>query len=429
MGLTSTMERSLVATLVQEPGCRAAVMRAGLRGRHLADAALGDAYEAIVRSRTEGVELLVSLRQELGEEAMRAALGCAYDAELLGTVGVARVAGELLADAGRRELGRLQQQRAAALRGAAVTIDGVHASVEELGAEGVLALCSRAERRIVEWMRGRGEVVSPAAAWGATMDAMEEGDGQRPPLSTPWPAVTDQLAGGYRMGQVALLGGRPGAGKTAAASQLAAHWLDAERPGVVVSCEMTATEWHQRWLAQRSDVPYGRILSGDLLQTHWDALAAVREEAERWPYAFAAPTRPTVMDLLVLAERCAAEHGSCDWMVVDYLTRCGLDSVPGETQAQRVTGYVEAVQDELAKPLGVSVMLLHQLNRHQERAGAAPTMADFRGGGEEPAAVAQILTAAPRRELHTVKARYGQVGMVPMTMDGMALHEGAVELL
>lgn len=120
-------------------------------------------------------------------------------------------------------------------------------------------------------------------------------------------------------GLIALVGGQPGAGKTALANQLVfdAVRLSKELKALVTCCEMPPTVLLDRQLSRLSGVAYSRIRDRRLLDADRPAvatgLATLNEVRDRVAFHTGA------FDLGAVAE--AADGFDADLILVDYLQR------------------------------------------------------------------------------------------------------------
>jgi replicative DNA helicase len=195
----------------------------------------------------------------------------------------------------------------------------------------------------------------------------------------------DRIAQGLRPGNLVIVAGRPGTGKTVLGVGLADE-VAVRRGGaaLVFSLEMTQAEIAKRSLAALASVPQAQIDSGQALNVETycnnlqSAVAVVRK----------ADLRICDRPALTLARLCSIarfQHraGALDLIVIDYLSL--IASEPGSKYQNRnqELGAVSRGLKALAKELGVPIVALAQLNRSIEsRVNAKPKMSDLRDSGE-----------------------------------------------
>lgn len=168
--------------------------------------------------------------------------------------------------------------------------------------------------------------------------------------------------GGLRGGQLIVIAGRPGMGKSAFAFQIAEH-VAHEESVAGFTLEMQAREVAGRSLA------YHEGLSDRL--TAAQRLIDLRLRLDDTPAV-------TVGHIRLRCRRIQRKHG-LSLVVIDYLQ---LMRGAGENRTQEI-GSISRGLKALAKELDVPVILLSQLNRNVEaRTDRRPIMADLRESGD-----------------------------------------------
>lgn len=236
----------------------------------------------------------------------------------------------------------------------------------------------------------------------------------------------DDLTGGLRGGDLAVLAARPGMGKTAFALGLALHAaIHKQVPALFVSLEMPRVQLLDRALAGLGRVDLGRIRTGRLEDSDWPGISAATGTLSEAPLAIDDSPGLTLGEIRARARRMRRRTG-LGLLIVDYL------QLVTETATRRnnFTGneIVEAISrglKALAKELDVPVIALSQLNRELERRpDKRPQLSDLRGSGaiEQDADLVAFLyrdevydEQSPARgtaELILAKQRNGPLGMV-----------------
>ena len=225
-------------------------------------------------------------------------------------------------------------------------------------------------------------------------------------------------------GRVLLLGGAPGAGKTAFSCQLV---FDALRlsPGLramVCNVEMAPTALLDRQLARLSGVALDVIRKRQLGAVHADridqALATLEPLAER--LAFCRPP----YDLANVAA--TADEFNAGVIVLDYIQRI---PPPGEHADRRHS--VDATMNHLRAfaDAGVAVFVVSAVGRGKDSRGGssyrsdALSLASFRESSELEFGADDAFLLAPDREpgavtLRHLKSRYGECRDLELTFDG-----------
>jgi replicative DNA helicase len=205
-------------------------------------------------------------------------------------------------------------------------------------------------------------------------------------------AALDQLTGGFREGELIVIGARPGIGKSALAENIIAHvalrWQPEGviRSVLVFSLEMSALELAGRWLASEARVDADGIRNGIPQHDHdahrrlvtacgdaQEAHAGIVESLDVTP----ATLRSTARAYCARMER---QGTPLALVVVDYmqLIRGAAGAQNREQEIAKTSRSLKAI----AKELKVAVIALSQLNREgDKRANKRPMLSDLRESG------------------------------------------------
>lgn len=240
-------------------------------------------------------------------------------------------------------------------------------------------------------------------------------------------ADVDARLQGMKGGDLIVVAGRPGMGKTVYALNVARHVAETTGTALVFAMEMGAQQQALRMVADSGGVPLGRLMSGRIEDDDWAGLTnAARKMAESRLYVdFRAGV--SVQQVRSQARRVQRQHG-LSLIVIDYLTLMTLPG--GETNAVQV-GLATRGLKAVAKEMGVPVIVLAQLSRKvEERSNKRPLMSDLRESGaiEQDADVIQMLYRDEYYnpdspdvgvvEVGTVKHRMGECGTDRLLFQG-----------
>lgn len=274
--------------------------------------------------------------------------------------------------------------------------------------QGTLAVQTRA---------GHTNMTSMKDALDQALENMGEEDG----LMTGFRRL-DSMLDGLKAGQLILIAGRPGMGKTALALNIAATVAMAEGlPVAFFSLEMSQQELAIRLLSSEARVDSSDIRKGNLSP---ERLGRVQDAAARLmeaPLYIDDTAIITPGEIRARARALQAEIGDLGLIVVDYLQLMGGES---ENRVQEVAQISRGLKI-LAKDLKVPVIAASQLSRaneHRER--KKPRLSDLRDSGalEQDADVVVFLYRAgvyddeadpSEAEIIVEKNRNGPVGSVP----------------
>ena len=191
----------------------------------------------------------------------------------------------------------------------------------------------------------------------------------------------DALTGGWRGGQLIVLAGRPGMGKSAAMLHFARTAAVAGVPVCVFSAEMPNTQLAGRMLVGGSGVNSGSFRTGDIDADSWRRLEQAAAELSALPVYLYDRANISMGDI---RSQCKAMHrrGRCGMVIIDYLQL--LDTASRNTNSTREREIAAASRSAklLAKELDIPVILLSQLSRKiEERTDKTPMLSDLRESG------------------------------------------------
>ena len=130
----------------------------------------------------------------------------------------------------------------------------------------------------------------------------------------------DELLSGLQPNALIVVGARPSAGKTALALGMATHAaLEAGRPVLVFSLEMSRLELTQRMLCSEARVDSKRVRNGKLNEADWQKIAHATGRLAEAPIWIDDNPNLTIMEIRSKARRLKARTGDLGLVVVDYL--------------------------------------------------------------------------------------------------------------
>jgi len=221
----------------------------------------------------------------------------------------------------------------------------------------------------------------------------------------------DAKMGGLCAGDLIVLGGRPGMGKSA----LLTAWLrNAARKGyrcMVNSLEMSAEQLAERMISDTlfdfpsENVPYSNLRTGNFHEKLFQYIRDAAEMNQSLPITVEEQPYLTMSQIATRARR-LKRRGGLDLLAIDHLD---LIKPSGRYAGNKVyeLGEITAACKALAKELAIPVVLLCQLSRDVEkREDKRPMLSDLRSSGSiEQDADAVIFLYRPSYYLQNNKPR------------------------
>ena len=190
----------------------------------------------------------------------------------------------------------------------------------------------------------------------------------------------DEITSGMQKGDMIIVAGRPGMGKTALTLTIARNAaLDYNEPVGIFSLEMSNHQLAMRLLCAEARVDSHLVRTGKLPKQQWKQLSlSVGKLAEAPIYLDDTPAM-NVTELRAKARRLKSEH-DISMFIVDYIQlMTGPRSV--ESRQQEISQISRSLK-ALAKELNVPVVCVSQLSRAVEnRSDRKPLLSDLRESG------------------------------------------------
>ena len=200
-------------------------------------------------------------------------------------------------------------------------------------------------------------------------------------LRTGFPHLDDMMTG-LAPGQLMILAGRPGMGKTALALDIARNVAFVQQKQVyLVSLEMSKEEVFDRLLSKQMRIPAWRLTKGQVTEEEFAAMGPVLDEIRDVPLFIDDDPCSDLTNLRSKARRQQLQSG-LDLLIVDYLQLIEVtDKAASENQTQRIS-YISRSLKQLARELQCPVLALSQLSRACElRTDKRPLLSDLRDSG------------------------------------------------
>ena len=236
----------------------------------------------------------------------------------------------------------------------------------------------------------------------------------------------DNLTSGFQDGELIIIAGRPGMGKTALALSLLRN--AAVESGIgsgMFSLEMANHQLAMRLLCAEARVDSHLVRTGNLPKTHWKNLSLSVGKLAEAPIHFDDTPALTVLELRAKARRLKAEK-DIGMIVVDYLQL--MQGPKGVESRQQEISVISRSLKALAKELNIPVVALSQLSRAvEQRADRKPQLSDLRESGAiEQDADVVIFLYRPwvysqeeddegKAEIIIAKQRNGPTGLIQAT--------------
>lgn len=229
------------------------------------------------------------------------------------------------------------------------------------------------------------ELSTASAAMGEAIDYLQaviDGSLNETRVLTGYPGI-DRITGGIQPGQLVLIAGRPGLGKSVTALDIARHVaFEQGKPVLFHTLEMSRREIGYRLLASLANINLSKFANPETLTD--DDFAHMREAQitiDGAPFYLDDSPERTTADIRARAAHLARQPEGLALVVVDYI---GLLKHANESRIESQQVKIQQFSRDLkliAKSVA-PVLAMAQLNRGLEsRANRTPVLSDLRDSG------------------------------------------------
>jgi len=261
----------------------------------------------------------------------------------------------------------------------------------------------------------------------SAIEVMERrSNGDSPAISTGYSELDSKLSGGLKAGNLVIVAGRPGMGKTALSTNIGHHVSEAGKSVLFLSMEMTDQELCDRLVASSGRVSLTKVIEGDLAGESGERIMVGFSKLQELPLWIDDQSALSLFDVASKARSVKRAHG-LDLLIVDYLQLMSGEGSNRNSEIETISRGLKA----LAKELEIPVICLSQLSRKcEENANKRPMASHLRESGaiEQDADVIVMVYRdeiydqnspdAGTAEIIIVKNRQGSTGMVRMAYVG-----------
>jgi replicative DNA helicase len=191
----------------------------------------------------------------------------------------------------------------------------------------------------------------------------------------------DALLGGFRPGNLVVVGARTGQGKSSLLLSFAKAAVENGIPALIFSLEMSAEEIAHRLLTAETGIPTTRIQCARIGASDWHPIADAAGRIATLALWIDDSPALSIAEIQARARRLHAEYG-IGLVLVDYIQL----AIPTKRHDSRYLDIGEISQGlkALAKELQIPVVAASQLSRSvEQRADKRPTLADLRESGNQ----------------------------------------------
>jgi len=190
----------------------------------------------------------------------------------------------------------------------------------------------------------------------------------------------DGMMGGLHRGELTVLGGMTGTGKTSVAMHIARSVARTGWSVLHFSLEMTPEQTMNRFFIGEAGIAPEKLRIGGLEECDLEKMSNYADKVKGRRYFFVYDASLTVESVRAQAHM-LQRRNACDLVVVDYLQLLSRKPVKGETLENVISQNMRTLK-MLASELNCAVLVVSQLNRElARRGGGVPILSDLRDSG------------------------------------------------
>lgn len=193
----------------------------------------------------------------------------------------------------------------------------------------------------------------------------------------------DKKIHGFKRGDLIIVAGRPGMGKTTWALNIAANNINKDKTVLVFSLEMTNEQLVKKIISAESDLSMDKLMTGNLTDDDWKKFNKVESDMSQKNF-YVYDKSPITIETLINKAKTVQAVKNIDLIVVDYLQLLMTSNkAPANADSRAASmSYISNLLKGLAKDAGCPVIALSQLNRGVEaRVDKRPILSDLRDSG------------------------------------------------
>ena len=174
----------------------------------------------------------------------------------------------------------------------------------------------------------------------------------------------DKITAGLQRGEVVMLAGEPGVGKSSLAMQMCLGMARGNyglrgTPGVVYELEMSSEATWRRITAFKSGVKSANLRSGKLSGEDWDAFTEATEALSDYPIYISDRTDWTTLSMKADIARLKAT-ANIGWVLIDYM---GLLKDDPRMEANERSAVISDRVHDIAKDMDVAIVAVHDMTK------------------------------------------------------------------
>jgi replicative DNA helicase len=208
-------------------------------------------------------------------------------------------------------------------------------------------------------------------------------------IDTGWKGIND-ITGGWQRGELTILAGLPGVGKSFIGGQSASYITNSGGCAVIYSLEMDASQYLKRIISFSSGIDTWKINSGMEMDQNWDAFIAASSAISKQNLYIRDDASWTTAQIRSDLYQLLRKH-PVDFVVVDFMGMCADEADTEWDREEKVSTRLKRIARECKVPiLGISSVKKEGMHN-----GRSPDMSDTSGTGKKIHVCDNLIFATP----------------------------------
>lgn len=193
-------------------------------------------------------------------------------------------------------------------------------------------------------------------------------------------AQMDEIIGGFWQGELTVIGGRPGIGKTSLILSMINYHMRNQVPVAIYSLELTKEAIIDRLICMKEKIPITQLRVGKLTEKEYKRIEKNLTELSKSDFFFIEGSLFSTGDFSEIVSSLVNEKG-IKILYIDYLQLI-RSSHYVRNREQEISNHMRVLKS-LALEFKIPVLLTSQMNRYVELRGGAkrPMLSDLRESG------------------------------------------------
>jgi len=359
------LESNLIGSIVLDHKKFLLSQEEGLLPEHFENKAYGKAYEVMLEhQRSDMVTIMHNLKNKSMVEEVRQAAGYC-----ISSAGFASWMKMMNSKTSKNKLKNLAK-KIPVIVAEDITIEEMIDKVNDLLINNKITKNSGAPKNVIDVINTVEQELKDANAVSKNL------------IKTGFKNIDEKIKG-FKAGDLIVVAGRPGMGKTTWALNITTNNIMKGKNVLVFSLEMTNEQLVKKIISSESGIKMDSLIAGNMSKSEWASFHTVKQQLSG-SGLYIYDKSPITIETLINKTKAIQSITDVDLIVVDYLQLLmTTNKAPSNSDSRTASmTYISNLLKGLAKEISCPLISLSQLNRGVEaRTDKRPVLSDLRDSG------------------------------------------------